>query len=204
MFVLVAATAVAIVSLLFASPVWQTIVGFLALLSAIVAVIVSLIDHGQRRAFAVGFSVAMLGYLLIVVAGQKLALTRTENSMLPPDQAYLPTSLLLQSFFDGTSRTTYYDAQTHQLIPASESQNLFMVSGGYGTGGFGGGGGGGFGGAAIQPPAGQRAACYDVYPSRENFMAEGHIWLALLFGYIGGHFACLVYRRRDREFKKQP
>ena len=71
MFVLVAATALAIVSLIYAAPIWQTIIGFVAILSAMVALIVGLVDHGRRRAFAVGFSVAMLGYLLIVAAGQQ-------------------------------------------------------------------------------------------------------------------------------------
>jgi hypothetical protein len=36
-------------------------------------------------------------------------------------------------------------------------------------------------------------------PSPGPFMALGHIWSALLLGYIGGRFAQFVYRRRTSE-----
>jgi hypothetical protein len=36
-------------------------------------------------------------------------------------------------------------------------------------------------------------------PPRNNFMLIGHIWWAILFGYVGGHVARFLYVRRNGE-----
>ena len=201
MFVLVAAVALAIVSLIFASPQWQAIIGFVALLSAMIALVESFVDLGSRRAFAIGFAVAMIVYAFVVMKA---------HDLMPVDQfggnrnvefdAYqyeggLPTSISLRYIYAGISRTKHFDAKTGQRIPESESGNLFVV----GQSTF---GGGGFGSAVpVNVPPGQRAAYVEVNPPAANFMVLGHFWWALLFGYIGGHFARFVYLRRDREAK---
>lgn len=200
MFVLVAVVAVAIVSLLFASPVWQAIIGVAVTLSAIVAVIVSLVDRGPRRAFAIGFAVAMFGYLLVVHNAKNFNVERfplgssAPNPELSVYNGRLPTSVTLQYLYAGISRTTNFDANTGERIPESESGNLHVIGEG-----FGGMGGGAFGLGPNPAPPGLRAAYVEIYPPRENFMVQGHFWWALLFGYIGGHFARYVYLRRDRE-----
>lgn len=51
MFLLVAATALAIVSLIYASSVWQAIIGVAVVLSAVIALIVGLIDRGPDRSW---------------------------------------------------------------------------------------------------------------------------------------------------------
>lgn len=200
MFVLVAVVALAIVSLIFASPAWQAIVGLVVMLSAMIALIVSLVDRGPRRAFAIGFAVAMLGYLLVVLNAQSFNVERfvlgSPGSIAELDiyQGRLPTSVVLQSIYAGISRTRHFDQKTGEPIPDSEKGNLYVVGEG-----FGGLGGGGFGGGAVVVPAGQRAAYVEISPPRENFIVQGHFWWALLFGYIGGHFARFVYFRRNRK-----
>jgi hypothetical protein len=204
LFVLVAATAVAIVSLMYASPLWQAIFSLVAMLLALRAVIASLVDRGPRRAFAIGFAVAMLGYVLIVINVQKFMPGRAgENTEFDVyAEGRLPTSIALQNFYAGISRTKYFDAKTGARIPESERENLMLVGENlFGIGGTGGGGGfeggGMFGGASVQVPPGKRAALYEIRPRRENFMAIGHFWWALLFGYIGGRFGRVVYLRSN-------
>jgi hypothetical protein len=204
LFVLVAAVALSIVSLIYASSVWQTIIGVAAVLAAMLALIAGLVDRGPRRAFPIGFSVGVLGYLLVVIH----APTFTRGPFSPPAKANinpelsaydgsLPTSMLLGYLYAGIKRTTYFDSKTNQQIPASESENLQLIGedrfGDEGT--F-----GGFGSAVpISAPAGKRAAYYQMRPHAENFMAIGQFWWALLFGYAGGHFARFIYSQRDRD-----
>ena len=102
MFLLVAAVALAIVSLNYATVLWQAIIGLMVMLLAMVALITSLVDRGARRAFWIGFAVAMLGYLLIVINAHKFTLAPTEQNVeLDAHQGRLPTSLLLQHFYAG-------------------------------------------------------------------------------------------------------
>jgi hypothetical protein len=187
MFVLVAAVSLAIVSLIFASLPWQAIIGLMAMLSAIVAIIVGLVDRGPRRAFAIGFAVAMLGYLLVFLNSQKFTLARTDaNVELDAYQGRLPTSLLLQYFYAGSNRGGYFVVPTGERIPESESATLSPIPGNaWGQ---------------LQTSTG-RPVYYEERPPRENFMAIGHFWWGLLFGYVGGHFARFVYLRRAREAK---
>ena len=85
LFVLVTFIALAIVSLKYASPIWEATVLGLALIVFFVALIVALVDRGPRQAFAIGMAAVMFGY-----AGLKFAET-------PPTPLHLgiPTSALL-------------------------------------------------------------------------------------------------------------
>jgi hypothetical protein len=208
MFLLVAATALAIVSLLTASFLWQSIIGLAAMLAAMIAMIVTFVDCGPRRAFAIGFAVAMLGYLFVVLNAREImpanrfgSDNRNVEFGVYEYGARLPTSVALQYIYAGISRTKYFDAKTGERIPESESAKLSLVGEWFGGVGGGGLGGGGFGGMQMNVPAGQRPAFYETRPRAENFMVLGHFWWALLFGYVGGHFARFVYLRRDRETK---
>src|SRR4051794_18844146 len=133
-FVLVAATALAIVSLIYASAMWHTIIGVAVVLSAVIALIMGLVDRGPRRAFPIGFSVASLGYLLVIIN----APTFTRGPFSPPANtninselsAYdgsLPTSMLLGYLYAGIKRTRYFDMKTGEQIPASESEDLMQI-----------------------------------------------------------------------------
>jgi hypothetical protein len=66
-FLLIAAVALAIVSLISASALWQIIIGVAVVLLAMFALIIGLVDRGPRRVFPIGFAVGVLGYLLIVI-----------------------------------------------------------------------------------------------------------------------------------------
>lgn len=109
--------------------------------------------------------------------------------------------MLLGYLYAGIKRTRYFDVKTGEQIPASESENLMEIGedrfGDEGTGSVA--GGGMFAGAPVQVPAGKRAASYQVLPHQEHFMAIGQFWWALLFGYVGGHFAKFIYKRRNTE-----
>lgn len=185
MFLLIAAVAMAIVSLIYATVLWQAIIGLIVMLLAMVALITSLVDRGARRAFWVGFAVAMLGYLLIVINAHKFTLAPTEQNVeLDAYQGRLPTSLLLQHFYAGINRSGYYDLNSEKRISDAESANLSTIPGSpYG---------------GMQTSTG-RPVSYQERPPRENFMAIGHFWWALLFAYIGGRFARFVYLRRDQQ-----
>lgn len=178
-FLLVAATALAIVSLVYASQLWQAIVGLIAMLAAMIAVVRSLIDRGPHQAFAIGFAVGMVGYLLIVVNAQKF--TSDPNSEMS-GFGHLPTSLLLQSFYTGINRSGYVDAKTGRLVPTSETTTITSIPGTQ----------------ALQTGAG-RPIYYRDDPPFNNFMPIGHLWCAFIFGYVGGHFARFIYVRRNSE-----
>jgi hypothetical protein len=211
MFVLVAAVAVAIVSMIYAASLWKAIIGLAVVLSALIALIVGLVDSGPRRAFAIGFAIATLGYLLVVINAPTF--TRgpdsqlgsvgigNQNAELDAYSGRLPTSMLLGYLYAGIRRTYYFDAKTGQRIPEAESESLTVIYddafGPEGENTFG--GGGMFGGAPIQASPGKRAAFSQTRPLGENFMATGHFWWALLFGYAGGQFGRFVYSRRNRE-----
>jgi hypothetical protein len=206
LFMLVAATALAIVSLMYASPVWQAIFSLVAMLLALAAVIASLVDRGPRRAFAIGFAVAMLGYLLALINIQKFMSGRAvENTELDVyAEGRLPTSIALQNFYAGISRTKYFDPTTGERIPESERDNLTVIGENrFGIRGTGGGGGFGSGGmfGGVRVPPGKRAALHEIRPRRENFMPIGHFWWAVLLGYIGGRFGRFVYLRRSESLQ---
>ncbi len=204
MFLLVAAVALAIVSLIYASPLWLLIIGIAVVLSAMIALITGMVDRGPRRAFPIGFSVAVLGYLLVVIHAP--AFTRGPfsppasnniNSELDVYDGSLPTSMLLGYLYAGIKRTKYFDPKTGEQIPASERENIVEI----GKDNFGdeGTGGGMFGSVPVTVPAGKRPAYYQMRPHSESFMAIGQFWWAALFGYIGGHFAQFVYKRRTAD-----
>lgn len=122
MFVLVAAVALAIVSLVYASSLLQAAVSLIALLVGLAAVILGIIDRGPRRAFAIGFSVAMIGYLVVVLNCQRMAAQQNNpyQFVLETDRPHLPTRLLLDYFYEGINRSGNYDQITDELIPESE------------------------------------------------------------------------------------
>ena len=186
MFVLVAAVALAIVSLVYASSLLQAAVSLIALLVGLAAVILGIIDCGPRRAFAIGFSVAMIGYLVVVLNCQRMAAQQTNQFVFETNRPHLPTWLLLDYFYEGINRSGNYDVITNELIP--ESEKLVQVPGTMG--------------GAKQTGAGH-GVWYQELPPREIYMATGHLWWALLFGYIGGHFARFIYKRRAAEQPSQ-
>jgi hypothetical protein len=178
LFVLVAAISLAIVSLKYASPIWQGIVGLIAMFTAIVVVMIGVFDRGPRQAFAIGFAIVIFSYALLVVNGQKIDnLEPSPNVELNTYRGHLPTSLILDCLYKALEHSTYLDASTGKIIPELGPATVHINSFGQAT-------------------AAGRAVISQELPPSGNFMPVGHIWWALLLGYIGARFARFVYVRR--------
>jgi len=201
-FLLVAAVGVAIVSLIYASLLWLMLIGLAAALAAILALIIGLVDRGPRRAFPIGFAVAMLGYLCAVLNAQKFMLPpgsemfANQNVELDPYNGKLPTSAVLRYLYCNSVREyRVFDLNTGARIPESEIGKVIIVTEspeGLSPGSWVG---------AVAP--GQRGAYSQTRPPGDKFMAIGHFWWALMFGYIGGKFARFISVRRNSELIAQ-
>jgi hypothetical protein len=182
-FVLVAAIALSIVSLKYASSMWQAIVGMLYLIGSFAAVIIAIFDHAARRAFAIGFIVAALGYGALVVNGHKAV---NGTLVIPVDLVAsnwdyaLPTTLFLRDIYRRTCRTIWIDETTGRGSSAEQADRYQAA-------------------VAAGNISGLPNMSSRTLPSGNDFVITGHCWVGLLFGYLGGKFAQFVYLRRRRE-----
>jgi hypothetical protein len=182
--ILVAAVALAMVSLKYASPAWQVVLGLSVMLVLFAAVIVAIVDRGPRQAFALGMAVIILGYGLLVANGRQQSNQTTTNVELRASSGHLPTTALLRYLFSSISQVEFKDS-TGKVISENEAQTTVsawqaaMQSGR---------------GAPQMPPL-----FSEQHPAEEIFTPIGHFWWALLFGYLGGQFARFTYARRIRE-----
>jgi hypothetical protein len=108
MLVFVAAIALAIVSLRSASPLWQGLVGLMAMLAIGMAVITGIFDSGLRRAFAIGAAILMIPYAILCAV----------NHFAPPNWEIFPTSLLLQEIHPVLGHGGYVYETNSEDIPA--------------------------------------------------------------------------------------
>jgi len=112
LFFLVAALAFAIVSLKYASPLWQGLVDLSAMLAAVVAISAALFDRGARRAFAIGFVITMFCYaLLFKFAGSDI-----------------PTTVFLSSLYSAMDSSVWVDEITGQEAPGFDESKLVYPS----------------------------------------------------------------------------
>jgi hypothetical protein len=177
--VLVTLVAVAIVSLVYASETWQAFVGAIAMIVFFVAVVMAVVDRGERQAFAIGVALVMSSYGVIVLNGPVSMVPngRSQNLELDPWSGRLPTTMLLRYVHMAVNHSYWVDSSGKELPDYDPSQNK----------GTGLGGGNRFGGPM-----------YREVPPREMFMPIGHMWWAILLGLLGGWFARFVYLRRVR------
>ena len=99
LFFVVAILAMAIVSLLYASTVWQIVLGLLVLVVFIGALVGAIVDRGRPQAFAIGVVAAIAVYqAALMYAG----LGRNSNMEFVTGRASsrLPTTTLLRSLFE--------------------------------------------------------------------------------------------------------
>jgi hypothetical protein len=108
-FYLVAALAFAIVSLKYASPLWQALVGLSVMLAAVVALGAALFESGARRAFAIGFVVTVFCCALLI---------KFERS----DK--LPTTVFLSSLYSAMDTSSWVDSATGQEVPGFDAAKL--------------------------------------------------------------------------------
>lgn len=179
---LVAAVAVAIVSLKYASETWVAIVAGLAMLAFFVAIIVAAVDRGRRQAFALGFALVVIAYGLIVL---NMPVTYRVNNQpagtmeLDQWEGRLPTTRLLRYVHVAVDDSEYVDDATGKVLSnydATTDGPLRLGGGGFGT----------------------PSVSFRERPPREHFMPIGHLWWAMLFGYVGGRFARFLYLRRTK------
>jgi len=168
MLVLVAAVALAIVSLTYASDWWQIGVVTLVLLTFAAAAIVALVDRGGRQAFALGMVVIMTIYAGLI-AYASLQTAREFNPEFR-GQGSLPTSRLLASVYERFVDRTYVDVRTGKRLMNFDPTN--------------------------SPPIIRIQARRVETPPERQFMQIGHAWFALLLACLGGQFARSVYCRR--------
>lgn len=99
LFFVVAILATAIVSLSYASAVWQILLGLLVLVVFIGALVGAIVDRGRRQAFAIGMVAAIAVYQATLIhAG--LGKTANTEFMSGRASSRLPTTSLLRRLFE--------------------------------------------------------------------------------------------------------
>jgi hypothetical protein len=183
MLALVAAVALVIVSMLNASPLWQSIVGVIAMLVVFAMLIAAIFDRGSRQVFAIAFAVVTLGYAVMVMNGAK---RQAPSGMMHNAELYgepdavLPTSVFLRWLDQRLEQTNYVYTDTDEKVPASEESNINQPGIG-------------------MPSIAGRTVTWQQLPPLDNFAPTGHYWWALLFGYVAARYAQFVYTRRIRQ-----
>jgi hypothetical protein len=168
--VLIAFGAIALVSLRYASPLWQTLVATISATAFMAAMIVSLVGRRARQAFAIGFATTVVVYVALL-AGTGLS-SRDVNPEFNPATGQLPTTRLLSPLYAAVAESRWIDYRTGQEVSNYDPH---------------------------QPGAAAQYVSLDERPERGIFMQIGHCWWALVLGYLGGWFARGVYLRREGE-----
>lgn len=180
--VMVALTALAIVSLRSACDAWLTVIMTGSLLAVFIAIIAVAADRGARQAFAVAFALVSVGYFAFVTMWPPQTFAIQVG---PPEydlyQGRLPTTQLLRHVFNAISTKRWIDSSTQQEIPNFDPANPSLPIGNL---------------QPWQSPVFPSTANLVEFPRRENFIRIGHLWFALLFGYLGGRFARFIYVQR--------
>ena len=173
--VFMALCALAIVSLRFASPGWQTAVSSITFVMFWAAAIAAIIDRGPRQVMAIGIAVSMAAYGLVLIALPRGGnANRQYHTEFNPDSGRLPTTRVLAPIYRSIVEVTWYNMTTGQPVanqdPASQARR-----------------------------AGAANVTMSESPNRNTFMTIGHCWWAIVLGICGGWFGRFVYLRRKRE-----
>jgi hypothetical protein len=180
LFAFVTCLALMIVSLKYASQLWQAFVGFALIVAIGAAAIVLIFDRGPRQVFAIGFCVAALGYGGLLATAHK---TKDNYGVLQgveysSGEGKLPTTMFLYRVYRSVARGEYVEQDTGKTHPATTA---LMTD------------------AAGNQTISGKVVGFRPIPDSDDFMHVGHYWWVLLFGYVGGSFAQFVYDRRKRE-----
>ena len=170
--IVVALIALAIVSLQFASPGWQTAVSGVTFVVFWAAAIAAIVDRGPRQVFAIGIVVSMAIYGLVLFALPREGAPNWQyHTEFNPDTGRLPTTRLLAPIYHAIVEVSWYNMTTGRKVA-------------------------GPGPLAVgdTPPAAN--VTLSESPDRNTFMAIGHLWWAIVLGLFGGWFGRFVYLRR--------
>lgn len=196
---LVAAFAIACASLKFANQWWLFGVNATLMLALMASTVTMVVDRGRRQAFAGGFALCAGIYCLMLLAHGTLQnrpnSSSIANAELDADRrAKLPTTKSLQAIYSSICQRWFVDGQTGRRFRLEElppNTPILMANLGddlrarMGTVSL---------PSSTSPP--NQVQWSGVTPDSKDFMMIGHSLWAILFGYLGGHFACYVYWRR--------
>jgi hypothetical protein len=179
LFLLVGVIALAIASFKFASPTWNSIVAAICIGTFLVASIIAAVDRGPRQASAIGIVLIMFGYGWLISNGNHVSNTLFGSSFntdynpeLDQFAGSLPTTVLLRYAHLAMHEYRYVDPGTRQEVAGYDQSD---------------------------PQFAGLSVVREESPMRRIFMPIGHAWFALLFAYLGGHFARFIYARRTKE-----
>lgn len=113
-----------------------------------------------------------IGFSIPVVA-YAATIAAAGSSEFDPTEGNLPTSKMLLPLFNTMTQEIWIDDLTGEVIPDFDpAKDTYRGSAGFGS------------------------AVRSNYPDRQTFMTVGQVLAAMFFGYTGGKFAVLIYRRR--------
>src|SRR4029079_325278 len=133
------------------------LIGLVAMLATLAALLAGIFDHGPRRVFPAGFAITVLLYAILIWSAGK---TNGELKELNLDWATLPTSRLLQSLHKSFAHYVSVRTNSNEVVPDTEATQLMNT---WSTSGVG------------PPPITSQ-----LLPLGEFFMPIGHYWWALL------------------------
>ena len=194
LFAIMACCALALTSLKYASDTWLAAVLGVAILALFVAIIFASADRGPRQAFSLAFVLIVIAYGWIVLNMS----THLPNQLFGGNSEFelwggqLPTTRLLRHAYESAVHERWINSSTGLEIPNFDQANPSLP-----IGNLSGGGGGGMGASPTGP-----FAIHDVSPNPEQFARIGHLWWALLFGYVSGRFGQSIYVRRMKSDKE--
>jgi len=163
------------VALKFANSFWWCLIGFIALMLFLTALVIAVIDRGARQATAIGFIICCSCYGVMLKHPPNRIAIVADNPELDPNRADLPTSRILRLIYGTiTSRRA-----------ADDSENS-----GHGLGG-------GFSGTdEDRRELGIPSHYLEDVPQGRDFMLVGHLIWALALGAAGSRLARFLYCRR--------
>jgi len=173
--IVVALIALAIVSLQFASPGWQTAVSGVTFVVFWAAAIAAIVDRGPRQVFAIGIVVSMAIYGLVLFALPREGAPNWQvHPEFNPDTGRLPTTRLLAPIYHAIVEVSWYNMTTGRKVAGPGPWAVGNT-----------------------PPAAN--VTLSESPDRNTFMSIGHLWWAIVLGLFGGWFGRFVHLRRTRE-----
>ena len=133
--------------------------------------IIALVARRERRAFAVGFSVAVFAYALPHA-------TMGLDSLDPNNENALPTTRSFQPLHRNLSSRSWVDNDSKEVVPDDDPRVLYLKKNDEKT--------------SVRTSAGTVTMLET--PSRVSFALLAHTAIALTLGVIGGCYALRVYR----------
>jgi hypothetical protein len=177
--------AFAIVSLKYASPIWQSLIGLVCILALIAAGISGIFDRGQRQAFAIGFALVLVCYWGLIFSAEAIddlsGGNVRHNREFDVRTGQFPTTLMLRPMYERIVRyRTVYRATGRDLSEeeAAKLQAAWMAN----------------------PNPGPPPVSNPEFPQPRDFAVVGHCWWALFLSCFGGLMAGYAYwKAKERE-----